>query len=50
LCANKIVQVGIKKVIYVEAYPQEEAKTILADVDLEPFEGVLYNGYFRFMR
>jgi deoxycytidylate deaminase len=48
LCANKIVQVGIKKVIYVEPYPQEEAKKILKNIKTEPFEGVLYNGYFKF--
>jgi len=51
LCANKIVQVGIKSLVYFEPYPQKEAKEILAKgkVDQTPFEGVTYNGYFRLM-
>ncbi len=50
LCANKIAQVGIERVIYLEPYPMREAKGILnnAGVNQEPFEGVTYNGYFRF--
>jgi Deoxycytidylate deaminase len=52
LCANKIAQVGIKQVIYLEPYPMLEAKKILAKnmVDAIPFEGVLFNGYFRFFK
>lgn len=51
LCANKIAQVGIKKIIYYEPYPQEEAKDILNShrVMQIPFEGVTYNSYFKFM-
>ena len=51
LCANKIAQVGIKKIVYLEPYPMEEAKTILAEKSIEqvPFEGITYNGYFRLM-
>lgn len=51
LCANKIAQVGIKRVIYYEPYPQQEAKKILKDHKVEqiPFDGVTFNGYFRFM-
>ena len=51
LCANKIAQVGIKEVVYFEPYPQKEAKEVLAhhNVKQTPFEGVTYNGYFRFM-
>lgn len=51
LCANKIAQVGIKNVVYYEPYPQEEAKRILHDhsVEQKPFQGVTFNGYFRFM-
>lgn len=51
LCANKIAQVGIKKVVYYEPYPQEEAKKTLNDHSVKqiPFEGVTFNGYFRFM-
>ena len=51
LCANKIAQVGIKKIVYYEPYPQEEAKDILNAHNVEqiPFEGVTYNSYFKFM-
>ena len=51
LCANKIAQVGIKKIIYYEPYPQEEAKKILNAHNIKqiPFEGVTYNSYFKFM-
>lgn len=51
LCANKIAQVGIKKIVYYEPYPQEEAKEILNAhrVQQVPFEGVTYNSYFKFM-
>lgn len=51
LCANKITQVGIKKVVYFEPYPMKEAKDILSDgnVKQEPFEGVTFNAYFRLM-
>lgn len=50
LCANKIVQVGIKKVIYFEPYPVEEAKKIFSDahVTSEPFEGVTFRAFFKF--
>lgn len=50
LCANKIVQVGIKKVIYFEPYPVEEAKKIFNDahVTSEPFEGVTFRAFFKF--
>ncbi len=51
LCANKIAQIGIKKIVYFEPYPQEEAKrTLLAhNVKQIPFEGVTFNSYFKFM-
>lgn len=51
LCANKIAHVGIKKVVYFEPYPQKEAKETLKahSVKQIPFEGVTFNGYFRFM-
>ncbi len=49
LCANKITQVGIGNIVYLEPYPQEEAKILLdaRDVKQKPFEGVSYKGYFR---
>ena len=51
LCANKIAQVGIKKIVYFEPYPMEEAKKILNKhgITQTPFEGVTYNGYSRLM-
>ena len=51
LCANKIAQVGIRRLVYFEPYPQKEAKAILKAHKVEqiPFEGVTFNGYFRFM-
>lgn len=51
LCANKIAQVGIKKIVYFEPYPMPQAKKILSDqkVTQTPFSGVTYNGYFRLM-
>lgn len=51
LCANKIAQVGIKKIVYFEPYPQEEAKDILNSHKIKqiPFQGVTYNSYFKFM-
>lgn len=52
LCANKIVQVGIKKVVYFEPYPVEEAKKIFKDamVVAEPFEGVTFRAFFKFFQ
>lgn len=49
LCANKIAQVGIKKVVYYEPYPVEEAKKTLekAGIKQEMFEGITFNSYFR---
>lgn len=50
LCANKIAHTGIGKMVYLEPYPMKEAKEVLANarVDQVPFEGVTFNGYFRF--
>jgi deoxycytidylate deaminase len=52
LCANKIVQVGINNVTYLEPYPMQEAKEIFARNGIKtfPFEGVSFNGYFRFKK
>lgn len=51
MCANKIAQVGIRHLVYFEPYPQQEAKAILQTHHVEqiPFEGITFNGYFRFM-
>ena len=50
LCANKIVQAGIAKVVYFEPYPVKEAKAILKEgkVHSEPFEGVTFRAFFKF--
>jgi deoxycytidylate deaminase len=49
LCANKIAQTGIKKVIYLEPYPVEDAKIIFdsADVAAKPFVGITFRAFFR---
>ncbi len=49
LCANKIVQVGIKAIVYFEPYPMKDAKEIFREHKIVqiPFEGVTYNGYFK---
>lgn len=50
LCANKIVQAQISKVVYFEPYPVIEAKEIFkeAHVETEPFEGVTFRAFFKF--
>ena len=49
LCANKIAEVGIKRVVYAEPYPMEDAKKTLEarDVDTNKFEGVKSSAFFR---
>lgn len=49
LCANKIVTVGIKKVVYAEPYTMEEAKKVFEkeNVVIERFQGVKSRAYFR---
>ena len=49
LCANKIVKVGITKIVYAEPYPMIAAKEILKNEGVveKSFEGVSFNGYFR---
>jgi deoxycytidylate deaminase/cytidylate kinase len=51
LCANKISQVGIRKIVYFEPYPMSDSKEILDKhgIEQEHFEGVTFNGYFRLM-
>ncbi len=48
LCANKIVTVGIKKVVYDEPYPMKDSQDILdkGDVTTKRFEGVKSTSYF----
>jgi deoxycytidylate deaminase/dephospho-CoA kinase len=49
LCANKIVTVGIKKVVYAEPYTMEEARNVFKKegVILERFQGVKSRAFFR---
>jgi deoxycytidylate deaminase len=49
LCANKIVNLGIKRVIYLEPYPDPEAKVILekGGPKDEFFEGITFKAYSR---
>ncbi|MBI4799474.1 MAG: AAA family ATPase [Desulfarculus sp.] len=48
LCANKIREVGITKVVYVEPYPDKDSFDVLRDaVEVEPFYGVKSNAYFK---
>ena len=49
LCANKITTIGIKRVVYLEPYPDQEAKIILKNGSVrdEFFEGVTFKAYFR---
>ena len=49
MCSNKIVNVGIRQIVYVEPYPDEAAKSILknADVKTQFFRGVTFKAYSR---
>ena len=48
-CANKIVNLGIKHIVYCEPYPDPEAKLILqaGGVTDEFFEGITFKAYSR---
>ena len=50
-CANKIVGLGIGKIVFVEPYPTKESiellKTSLGEKHIEKFEGVKARAYFR---
>jgi deoxycytidylate deaminase/dephospho-CoA kinase len=49
MCANKIVNVGIKQVVYLEPYPDQSAKSILGQANVKDrfFQGVTFRAYFR---
>ena len=49
MCANRIVQVGIRHIVYLEPYPDAAAKLILQKDGVIDrfFEGVTSNAYFR---
>ena len=51
LCAKKIQQVGIKKIIYTEPYPENISEQIylkspVKKIETEQFEGIMPRGYF----
>jgi deoxycytidylate deaminase len=52
LCARKVVQAGIKTVVYVEPYPVKEARTLLlnADVQTQRFEGVKSQAFHKLFK
>jgi deoxycytidylate deaminase len=52
LCSKMIVDIGIKKVIYIEPYPSEEARELLnlSGIVLDKFEGVTAQGYYKLYR
>jgi deoxycytidylate deaminase len=49
LCAQKIANIKMKRVVYLEPYPQSEAKDLLNDADVidEFFQGITFRAYFR---
>ena len=49
LCANKIVNLGLGTVVYLEPYPDQEAKVTLrrGNVKDEFFEGITFKAYSR---
>jgi dCMP deaminase len=47
LCAKKIQQIGLRKVVYTEAYPQSLSEVYMMGVDLEQFEGVKPRAYVK---
>lgn len=49
LCANKIIAVGIKEVVYVEAYPDQDSVDFLnkSKVRLTKFEGVKAASFYK---
>jgi dCMP deaminase len=47
LCAKKIQQVGIKKVVYTDPYPESLPDVFMANVKLEQFEGVKPRAYIK---
>jgi len=47
LCAKKIQQVGIRKVVYTDPYPESLPDVFMANVELEQFEGVKPRAYIK---
>ncbi|MFO8058973.1 MAG: hypothetical protein R6V10_16935 [bacterium] len=47
LCANKILKLGIKEVVYSEPYVTKEAEKVLSSINTKRFEGVKSSAFFR---
>jgi deoxycytidylate deaminase len=47
LCAKKIKQAGIRKVVYTDPYPKSDPDIFMSDVELVQFEGVKPRAYIR---
>jgi len=47
LCAKKIKQSGIKKVVYTDPYPKSDPDIFMNGIELEQFEGVKPRAYIR---
>lgn len=47
LCAKMIQQVGIRKVIYTEAYPESLSEVYMKGITLEQFEGIKPRAYIK---
>ena len=52
LCAKKIIANGIRKVVYVEPYPMEEARKMLESAGVKPtkFEGVKAQAFYKLFK
>ena len=55
LCAKKILQVGIKQVVYCEPYPKSVSKDVFfregfSRIEITPFEGVKSPSFFRLFK
>jgi len=47
LCAKKIKQAGIRKVVYTDPYPKSDPNIFMSNVELVQFEGVKPRAYIR---
>jgi deoxycytidylate deaminase len=55
LCAKKIYQAGISRIIYSEPYPEALSEDVFLNdgirkIEIEPFEGVKSHSYYRLFR
>lgn len=55
LCAKKIYQSGIKRIVYTEPYPESISESIflkdgVRDINLEQFEGVKSNSFYKLFK